>query len=137
MTTIIRQQIITKLESKINSQPFNLYHNHLQQILKLWEKSLFGQHSCRKLAKKTRLTLGDRNKRFFNQKTKQQPPRNTIYGLKNYLDQWEEGPTRIKSMLLQSFKTRLSSSSPAQRQLDMSFLPEVVSDQEAIEIPFS
>ncbi|XP_056690230.1 uncharacterized protein [Spinacia oleracea] len=123
---------ITELQTKLIIQPFNnILQDHLLRMIKQREKLLaFGQSTWKSFSKKQWLTQGDRNTRFFHQKIKSQSARNTIYRLQNDLGQWESDPTTVQDCLLKSFKHRFVSTSDPNRQLDLSFLPHWISQEQ-------
>lgn len=123
---------IHKLESKLVVQPFNpILQKHLNRMLKQREKILlYSQHSWKSTAKKTWLNQGVRNTRFFHQIMKQRAARNHIFRLKNNFNQWEEGQEKVQKVLFDSFKEIFNSTAQGGRNLNLDFIPRLVSDAE-------
>lgn len=114
-------------------QPYNtIWLKHINRLLTQREKLLLYTHkSWGNTARKTWLTQGDRNTRFFHQKMKKLHTSATIFRLKNDLNQWVDSQEEISSLLTTSFKQRSTFSFSSQRTLDLNFITPFVTQTDS------
>lgn len=76
------------------------------------------------------LTQGDRNTRFFIIERKGKWETNTIFRLKDGVNQWVDSHQEISTILYDSFKSTFQSTTSLTRPINVSYLTPFVSDND-------
>lgn len=131
---------IKEIEQWIWDQPLNpILQQHLTRLITQREKLLlFRQKYWANVSRKTWLTQGDRNSRFFHHKMKKKISHSTIYRLRSDSELWIDSPEELKLLLHDAFKARFRLS-VFNRNIDLSFVKPIVSPDDilALTAPFS
>lgn len=118
------EEKIRELQEKLWHQPCNdILIKHINRLILQREKLLlFIQRAWGSTARKTWLTQGDHNSRYFHNKMKAVRTHSHIFRLKNDVGQWVDSNDNLTKFLSKSFKERFTTTIPDSRMLDLTFL---------------
>lgn len=125
-------KLLKELQSILCHQPFNpILKAHVDHLILQWEKLLlFNHHTWGSISWKTWLTQGDRNSRFFHNIMRKKITYDSIFRLKNDLHQSVEDHQEMEHILTSSFKQRFSSSFLVDRNVNLSFISPLISQDD-------
>lgn len=101
---------LQELQNKLWQRPFDeIWVKHINTLILQREKLLlFNQKAWGNTTRKTWLTQGDRNSRYFHNKMKTITTHSTIFRLKNEVGQWVDSQQDLNNILSKSFQERFN-----------------------------